>query len=305
MRILILGGSGFIGRALSQKLSHEHSVSITTRKVPQEGRIDAIEYLIWDGSDPAQLKLNLKNVDAVINLIGENIAGGRWTSQRKQRIIESRVRVGKVLSDVLPHVPSVKILIQGSACGYYGYWDDMDTAPDCTENTAQGTGFLASTCAAWEQATHSIKENSVRCCILRTAPVLGSGGILQKMLPAYKMWVGGIPGSGDQPFSWIHIDDMVSAIKFLLDNIELKGIYNLSAPNPCTMRDFSTAIGEILHRPIFMPLPGAFLRLLFGEMANETILGGQKAIPLALQNAGFEFKYPGIKRALEMCLKSN
>lgn len=302
MQILILGGSGFIGTALGKKLlAQGHSLTVTTRN--KRENTGSIQYFQWNGRDIASLVDCLENKDIVINLIGENIAGGRWTESRKQAIVSSRVEAGEALAKALSQNSSVHTLIQGSASGYYGYWDNME-APQCTEKAPFGQGFLASTCIKWEQSIADLKGSDIRTCIIRTAPVFGHGGMLAKLLPVFKMGVGGVVGSGKQPLSWIHIDDLTSAIEFLIENRELSGIFNLASPENCSMKDFTHAFGKALNRPTFLPVPGFALHILFGSMAEETILNGQKAYPQALLDAGFTFKYVKPQEALNNLFKS-
>lgn len=220
MRVVILGGTGFIGSALVKALLRAgHDVTVSSRRVrPQEGGGPA--YARWDGQSPQALAEICKGAAAVVNLLGENIGAGRWTVARREAIIQSRVRAGEAVSaafalldkagDALP-----KTLIQASASGWYGLWPDLATAPDCTEDAPAGSGFLAEVVRRWEASSAPVEALGVRRVRIRTAPVLGKGGgVLARMLPLYRWGLGGPAGTGRQPFPWIHLDDEAGAIVF-------------------------------------------------------------------------------------------
>ena len=279
MRVIILGGSGFIGRALTQALiSRGDEVVVPTRHVPAATPSTGPEYQLWDGQDHSSLSQLLNGADAVINLLGENIAAKRWSSVQK----------------VKP-----KVLIQASAIGYYGFWPENASAPDCTEDSPAGSGFLATTTIQWERSTQQAEHLGLRRCVIRTAPVLGlGGGMLAKLLPVFQLGLGGPVGTGRQPFAWIHLDDEVAAILFLLDHEELSGPFNLVAPEHSTMNDFVQSLGKVLKRPVWLPVPSPLLRLGFGDMADELLLAGQKASPVRLLEHGFVFRHPTLDSAL-------
>lgn len=308
MRVVIAGGSGFIGSALSRMLTDRgDEVVIPTRSprktVPQNERL---QYAHWDGQNAEQLALALQGADAVVNLAGENIAAGRWTPQRKQAIVESRLQAGAAIAQAfgqLQQPPAV--LVQGSATGWYGTWADMVQAPQCTESLAHGQGFLADTVVRWEASTATLNVPDVRRCIIRTAPVLdGRGGLLARILPLFRMGLGGPLGSGRQPFPWIHLQDEVAAILFLMDHPECAGVFNLAAPDQVDNRTFTATLAQALHRPAFLPAPAFALRLALGEMANELLLAGQRAVPERLLAAGFRFQHATLTSALST-IKSN
>ena len=288
MRVIILGGSGFIGRALTQALiSRGDEVVVPTRHVPAATPSTGPEYQLWDGQDHSSLSQLLNGADAVINLLGENIAAKRWSSAQKERIISSRLLAGQALVIAL-QMPIVKpkVLIQASA-------------PHCTEKSPAGSGFLATTTIQWERSTQQAEHLGLRRCIIRTAPVLGlGGGMLAKLLPVFQLGLGGPVGTGRQPFAWIHLDDEVAAILFLLDHEELSGPFNLVAPEHSTMNDFVQSLGKVLKRPVWLPVPSPLLRLGFGDMADELILAGQKASPVRLLEHGFVFRHPTLDSAL-------
>lgn len=301
MRIVILGGSGFIGRALTRALmSRGDEVVIPTRHVPDTTSSANPEYRLWDGQDPSSLSRLLDGADAVVNLLGENIAARRWNSEQRERIVSSRLLAGQAVVIAL-QMPIVKpkVLIQASAIGYYGFWPENASAPDCTEETPAGSGFLATTTIQWERSTQQAEHLGLRRCIIRTAPVLEfGGGMLAKLLPVFRLGLGGPVGTGRQPFAWIHLDDEVAAILFLLDHDELNGPFNLVAPEHSTMNDFAQTLGRALKRPAWLPVPSALLRLGFGDMADELLLAGQKASPVRLLEHGFVFRHPTLDSAL-------
>lgn len=301
MRIVLLGGSGFIGRALTRALiSQGDEVVVPTRHVPDTASSASPEYRSWDGQDPSGLSQLLDGADAVVNLLGENIAARRWNSEQRERIVSSRLLAGQALIIAL-QMPIVKpkVLIQASAIGYYGFWPENASAPDCTEDSPAGSGFLANTTIQWERSTQQAEHLGLRRCVIRTAPVLGfGGGMLAKLLPVFRLGLGGPVGTGRQPFAWIHLDDEVAAILFLLDHEDLSGPFNLVAPEHGTMADFAHTLGRALKRPAWLPVPSALLRLGFGEMADELLLAGQKASPVRLLEHGFAFRHPTLESAL-------
>ena len=201
-------------------------------------------------------------------------------SVQKERIISSRLLAGQALVIAL-QMPIVKpkVLIQASAIGYYGFWPENASAPDCTEDSPAGSGFLATTTIQWERSTQQAEHLGLRRCIIRTAPVLGlGGGMLAKLLPVFQLGLGGPVGTGRQPFAWIHLDDEVAAILFLLDHEELSGPFNLVAPEHSTMNDFVQSLGKVLKRPVWLPVPSPLLRLGFGDMADELLLARTKGL---------------------------
>lgn len=301
MHTVLLGGTGFIGSALSRYLSERgDTVLVTTRSKKGRTGTKNIDHGVWDGRTASELAPLLQGAEAIINLLGASIGSGRWTQQQKEHILQSRVQSGKALVEALQQVSDLpKVVIQASAVGYYGFWNNSATAPSCLESSPSGTGFLAQTCMAWENSTQEIETWGVRRCVIRTAPVLGPGGMLAGMLSPYRLGMGGIPGNGRQPFPWIHLEDETRAIVFLLDTEALIGPVNLTAPATDTMKDFVLALGKTLHRPVWVPLPALALRLFLGQMAEELLLGGQKAVPQKLVDAGFSFHFSSLSLALD------
>ncbi len=302
MNVLITGGTGLIGRALTASLLADgHQVIVLSRSPERhQHRMPAGTRLVpWDGRTPAGWGHVLEEVDAVVNLAGENIAAGRWTEQRKQRIRESRLNAGKALVDAMAAArQKPPVLIQASAVGYYGPRGDEVV----TEETPPGTDFLAQLAVEWEASTEPVEQYGVRRAIIRTGVVLSKdGGALPRMLFPFRLGLGGRLGSGRQWFPWIHMEDEVGAIRFLLENETAQGPYNLTAPHPVTNAEFTRALGEVLHRPTIFAVPGFALRLLFGEMAT-VLLEGQRAIPQRLLDAGYTFRFTHIRGALEALL---
>lgn len=311
MRVVIPGGSGFIGSALTVRLAARgHTVLIPSRtpEAMAAKQTESMRYARWDGKDPDQLAQLLHDADAVVSLLGENIASGRWTEARKQRIVDSRLRAGAALVAAFARLDSrPRTVIQASAVGYYGSWTNMSQAPVCTELSPNGTNFLADTAARWEASTKALDSDpayaQVRRCIIRTAPVLGpGGGMLGNLLPVFKLGLGGPAGSGRQPFSWIHLHDEAEAIVFLLEHSECAGIYNLVSPETVTAETFARTLGFVLHRPALLRAPAFALRLAMGQLADELLLSGQRVFPQRLLEAGFQFTYPALQGALEASL---
>ncbi len=294
MRVAITGASGFVGRALSQALKEAGHTPVAVRR-------DASGELRWSverGFDPPEA---LSGYDAVVHLAGENIAGGRWTDARKQSIRASRVEGTRRVADALRIAdPRPSVFISMSAVGYYG----ARGSSQLDENSEPGEGFLADVCGAWEaEAKAASSLEDLRVVRLRLGTVLGDGGALAKMLPAFKMGVGGRLGAGDQYMSWIHLDDVVRGILHVLTHEECSGAVNLTAPEPATNAAFTAALGKALHRPTFLPVPKFALRAAFGEMAEHLLLTGQRVVPKRLLETGFEFQHPDLGAALSAALR--
>lgn len=301
MRAIIAGGTGFIGRELVRELrEHGWEILILSRnpgKVAAVFENGGVIGMPWDnGGWPDVLGPDT----AIVNLAGENIAGGRWTRKRKRRILQSRVKAGeRIVQAVEQAGVAPGVLIQGSAVGYYG--PRGTTLID--EYAESGSGFLADVCRQWEASTSILEKKGTRRCIIRTGMVLGHGGALERMLPPFRYYLGGPPGTGLQGVSWIHIKDEARAIRFLMENPEASGPYNLCAPNPANFTKFAHLLGTILERPYKTPVPPFALRLLFGQMADEVLLSGQFALPQRLAKAGFTFEFPDLAEALRDVLR--
>jgi uncharacterized protein len=291
-RILVSGSTGLIGSALIPFLTTGgHDVVRLVRSTrPQAGAVS------WDPSAGTIDEAGLAGIDAVVHLAGENIAGGRWTAARKTRIRESRVRGTRLLSEALARMRAKpRVLVLSSAIGFYGH----QGAAVLDEDSPPGTGFLAEVCREWEAAARPAEDAGIRIVRLRTGVVLTpAGGALAKMLVPFRLGAGGRLGDGRQFMSWISIDDMVSLILFAIGHDALRGPVNATAPEPVTNREFTRTLASVLNRPAILPVPAPALRLLFGEMAEATILGSLRAVPGRALAAGFRFRHPDLEGAL-------
>lgn len=296
MKILMTGVTGLIGKALCQKLKREdHTITGLSRSPEKNTKLVVDEMLKWDGLSPLPQEY-LQGVDAVVHLAGEPVAEGRWTDERKKRIRDSRIVSTRNLVDAMQAgATKPGIFICGSAVGFYG--DRADEVLE--ENSPAGTGFLADVCKDWESEANKARALGVRVVEVRTGVVLAKdGGALKKMLPPFKMGVGGPIGNGSQWFPWIHLDDIVGLFDFALNNVSLNEPINGTAPAIVTNAEFTKQLGKVLHRPAFLPVPAFALNLLFGEMA-VVLLASQRAVPKAAQAAGYKFQYPDLTPALE------
>lgn len=308
MRVIVTGGTGFIGRALAPLLlDRGHEVAAPTRNPDKARRLFAGRVLApaWDGSDPGPLAELLDAAPgpcALVNLAGENIAAGRWTAPRRAAILASRVAAGRACAAaarLAANPPAV--LVQGSAVGYYGVRPSADGAL-LDEDAPSGDGFLAEVCREWEASSAGVEQAGVRRAVARTGVVLGPGGALARMLPPFRLFLGGPPGGGRQWVSWIALADQAAALAFLVEHGEAAGPFNLVAPAACTMAELCAAVGRALGRPSWLPVPAALLRLGLGRMAEETALASQRALPSRLLALGFEFGYPVLDEAVARAL---
>ncbi|MBI1788169.1 MAG: TIGR01777 family protein [Acidobacteria bacterium] len=298
MNITITGATGFIGRRLVESLvADRHQVHALCRHTGA-GLGDAVWISPWDSSAEEPPPDSLANADAVVHLAGEPVAQ-RWTAQNKARIRDSRVRGTRHLVQALStRSKRPQALVCASAIGYYGSRGDEIL----TEASAPGSGFLPEVCQEWEKEAILAEALGIRVVRLRIGVVLGkSGGALAKMLPPFKAGVGGKLGSGKQWMSWIHLDDLVGLIRHAIEQ-PLSGALNGVGPNPATNAALTSALAGVLRRPAIFPVPGFVAKTLFGEMA-EVILGSQKVLPKAAEAAGYKFRYPELRGALEEILK--
>ena len=298
MRVLITGGTGLIGTALVKSLRDSNcEVTILTRSPDrhQASTPNGVRLEKWDGETAEGWGHLVSQMDAVVNLTGEGIANGRWSTERKERIRESRIRAGNALVSAIRDAETVPAtLIQSSAVGYYGPGGDETM----TEQTSAGEDFLARVCFDWEASTAEVEAMGVRRVVIRTGVVLSAqGGALPRMTLPFRLFAGGPLGSGKQYFPWIHIADEVAAIRFLLENEKASGPYNLAAPNPPRNREFVRDLGRAMGRPSLLPTPSFALQALFGEMST-VLLDGQRAVPARLQEDGYEFIFPETVAAL-------
>lgn len=301
MRILIAGGSGMIGTALTKSLLADgHSVVVLTRDPATLRLAEGVTALRWDARTPAGLVDELSCADAVVNLAGERLSKWPWTKKQKQRFWSSRVDAGCTLTDAIRlSSPRPKVLIQASGVNFYG-----PRGPEpVTEADSEGADFLAQLCVAWEASTQPVEALGVRRVVIRTAVVLSAvEGILPLMMLPVRLSVGGPLGGGKFGLPWIHLADEVSAIRFLLENDKASGAFNLTAPNPTSSADFLHAVAMSLHRPYWLPVPGFALRLVLGEM-SVLVLEGQFLRPQRLKELGFIFKFETAESALKALLE--
>lgn len=293
MHILLTGGTGLIGRHLIPRLlTLGHQISVVTRDVAgAREKLDA-RVSLWSGLAQQQ---DLNGVDAVINLAGEPIADKRWTAQQKQLLCESRWQMTERIASLINASSSPPtVLISGSATGFYGDTGDLVM----TEEDPGHEEFTHTLCARWEQLALSAQSARTRVCLLRTGVVLAKeGGALSKMKLPFKLGIGGPIGSGKQYMPWIHIDDMVNAILWLLDNENLRGPFNMVSPYAVRNEQFAAMLGHAMHRPAFMRTPAGAVKMMMGESA-VLVLGGQHVLPKRLEASGFGFRWYQLDEAL-------
>lgn len=290
MRILVTGGTGFIGAALLPALSTQgHEIVLLSRQQrPCKGRYRAV-------TDLAQLS-GSESIDAIINLAGASLAGRRWSAAYKRELVDSRVQTTRALLEFVGRLEARPgVLLSASAIGYYGHHGDEALA----EDGKPVPGFAQALCEEWEAVAGEAEALGMRVCTLRLGVVLDrDGGALQQMLLPFRFGVGNYVGDGRQWFSWIHRADAVAAILFLLSASSLAGPFNLTAPDPVTARDFCEAVQQHRRTLATLPMPAPVMRLMLGEMAEELLIAGQRVVPEALQSAGFTFRYPTLDAAL-------
>jgi uncharacterized protein len=299
MKVTIIGGSGLIGQALAKELlNNGHAVTILTRRSVASDQETKISWKQWDGKTAESLQSLLSGQDAVVNLAGESIGKGVWTDARKEALRESRIQPAHAIvaaCSTADEKPSV--VVQASAIGYYGIGDQP-----FDESSPHGNDYLSQLAVEWETASEAVEGTGIRRVVIRTGVVLAKeeGALPQLMLP-FRLFVGGPVGSGKQWLSWIHIEDEARAIQFLIEHSDCKGVYNLAAPNPVTNQEMGKALGKVMRRPYWFPVPGFLLKLGLGEMST-LVLDGQKVVPSRLLGAGFEFKFKNVNAALESLL---
>lgn len=293
-RILVTGGTGFIGQALCRQLhERQYQLTIFSRQPPESvkaccGRVESVR-------DLHQLHGH-SGFDAVINLAGEGIAEKRWSSARKQALRDSRIGVTETLVGVIRSWQQrPEVLVSGSAVGFYG-----NQGPEpVTEDTPPHDEFTHRLCRDWEAAAGPLEQDGVRVCFSRTGVVAGpGGGFLERMLPPFRLGLGGRLGTGRQYMPWVHREDVVGALVWMLETPAAAGAYNVVSPNPVTNAEFTRTLGKVLHRPTLFPVPAPVLNLALGEMAR-LLLTGQKAFPARLTDSGYPFRYPDLQQALE------
>ena len=306
MRILVTGGSGFVGRLLCQRLHRDSHQLLVVSRSPNKARQH-----LPTGSDIRARVLDFSDAspEAIVNLAGEPIAGKRWSEAQKTRLVESRLAITRELTTLCQNMPTPpRVMVSGSAMGYYGDQEQGDQGQGdqgqrpVDEQTPPHDEFAHRLCAQWEAAAGEAEKSGVRVALMRTGLVLDAdGGALQKMLLPFKLGLGGRIGDGRQFMPWIHREDLVRIIEFLLAQESLAGAFNASAPQPVTNAEFSRTLAQHLNRPAALPVPAPLLKLALGEM-SRLLLTGADMRPRRLEEAGFTFNYPTLDEALTAIL---
>jgi uncharacterized protein (TIGR01777 family) len=303
MRVVITGATGFIGRALCEAFHKDYEIIALSRDASRAAQSvgNWAKVVEWDGRTTGSWFKQADGALAIINLAGENVASGRWNESKKAGILHSRRDSSRAVLDAIKQVKTKPtVVIQASAIGYYGSRRDEPL----DEASKPGEGFLANVCRQVENLAEDIVNLGVRCVIIRTGVVLGrNGGALARFVQPFRFFLGGHLGSGRQEFSWISLDDEIAAIRFLMEHESLRGAFNLTAPQPVTMKEFCKTLGKVLHRPAWTRVPAFALRLALGKMADEMLLSGQRVLPKRLLDAGFEFRYTEVEKALSAVIK--
>ena len=302
MKVIVTGSTGLVGQALVRSLMSEgHSVTRLVRGGAQTFRAPNSVAAEWDPEQGTIDAGALEGHDAAVHLAGEPVAEGRWTDEKKRRILESRVKSTRLLAETLAGLKDKpKVLVSASATGFYG----NRGAEVLVEESASGEDFLSEVCREWEKAALPASRAGIRVVNTRIGIVLsGEGGALGKMLTPFKLGVGGKVGSGEQYMSWITLDDLVGVIRHAIENEHLRGPVNAVAPNPVTNAEFTKALGHVLGRPTVLPVPAFAARLAFGEMADAVLLAGARVEPARLKESGYDFKHTEIEEALRHVLK--
>ncbi len=295
MKIAVTGASGLIGSALVPSLrASGHDVVRLVRR-----STDAADEITWDPGAHRLDPTALRDVDAVVHLAGAGVGDRRWTASYRRTVLRSRVDGTTTIARALAAAEArPRMLLSSSAIGFYGDTDGREV----DESAPSGGGFLAEVCRRWEAATAQAEQAHVRVAHLRTGVVLArQGGALAKQLPLFRLGLGGQLGSGRQYVSWISLPDQVTAVQHLLTT-DVRGAVNLVAPEAITNREFTRALGQAVHRPAVLRVPGLPLRLALGEFADEAVLAGQRVVPRVLQSTGFRFEHPRLPEALEAVL---
>jgi uncharacterized protein (TIGR01777 family) len=302
MKTIISGGTGLIGSKLARNLAWEgHDVVVLSRNPASAPSFpEEVQVVEWDAKTPTGWGSIVNQADAIINLAGESIAGNGffprpWTPERKMSILSSRINAGEAIVQAIQDAhrkPS--ILIQASAIGYYGPLDDTIV----NEHNPAGSDYLARTCLEWENSTLAVEELGVRRVITRLGIVLTmKGGAFPRLMLPFRFFAGGPIGTGNQYYSWIDIEDVCDAFRYLVSHEEARGIYNLTAPHPVTNRDFSRILGKVMGRPSFFRIPRFAFEFMFGEVAT-VVVDGQRVLPERLNSLGFTFQFPKLEMAV-------
>ena len=304
MKILVTGGTGFIGNSLVSALRKDgHDVTVLSRN-PENGSVEGVKYEKWSAgsSDLDSWKMHVEGSDAVIHLTGEPIAEGKWTPEKKEAIVRSRSEsTAAVVKAIELSENRPAVLVSSSAVGYYGPRGDEKI----TENDSPGTDFMSNVCVKWEDEAKKAADLGVRVALVRTGIVLGKGGgALEKLVKPFRRGIGGKLGTGLQWMPWIHMDDLVGIIVFLIENGQAEGPFNATAPDPVRNEEFTEVLGDVLGKKPRLSIPAFAVRLTAGkELADLALLSGQRAIPEKAVKLGYNFRYTNLKDALESLLK--
>ncbi|MCU0915178.1 MAG: TIGR01777 family oxidoreductase [Planctomycetes bacterium] len=302
-RVIISGATGFIGRALCRALQRDYEVIALSRDARRAaGTIgEGIRVMEWDARTAGGWTREVEGAHAVINLAGENLADGRWTQSKRASIVQSRTNSASAVVDAVDGAKTrPAVVIQASAVGFYGSRGDEVLA----EDAGIGGGFLADVCRRTESMATRVERAGVRYVAARSGLVLArEGGALPRLVMPYRFYLGGWLGHGRQWFPWISLVDEIRALRFLMEDARLTGAFNLTSPNPVTMKEFSRTLGQVLERPAWTMVPAFALRLVLGPMADEALLTSQKAIPKRLVEGHFRFQYPQLRTALEAIIQ--
>ncbi len=293
MKIIVAGGTGFVGQPLVDALADDHDVSVLSRNASKVRDGRGIE---WDPGRPGPWQKDVADADVVVNLAGESIADGRWTEARKKAILDSRIAATTAITTAMRMSDRKgRALVNASAIGFYGSRGDEVL----TEESTGGDDFLADVVRKWEAAANAASPLA-RLVILRFGIILGrDGGALPKMMIPFRLFAGGPTGSGRQWMSWISLEDIIEMIRWAIETPEVRGTYNATAPEPVRNREFAEALGSVMKRPSFIPAPAPALRLALGEMADALLLGSQRVIPKRAIGESFEFRDVSLGPALE------
>ncbi|MDG5473331.1 TIGR01777 family oxidoreductase [Jeotgalibacillus sp. ET6] len=295
MKILLSGGTGFLGQAITKLLTSEkHEVFILTRNPDQPKAANQVHYVEWLTENAAPEE-KLPSIDAVINLAGESINNGRWSDEQKRKIYDSRMNATDEILRIIQQLESPpSVLVNASAVGYY---PTSETKIYTEQSIEQGEGFLSQTVVDWEKKAMLAEDHGVRVACARFGIILGKeDGALPNMALPYKLMAGGTVGSGRQWLSWIHHEDAARAVLFAIEK-SIEGPFNVTAPNPMRMKEFGETLAKVLNRPHWIPAPGFALKLALGDK-SALVLEGQKVLPNVLKNKGFTFLYPALNEAL-------
>jgi uncharacterized protein len=303
MKVVIGGANGLIGKRLARELrARGDEVVGLVRDPSRAGLPEGVAAARWDGKSAGDWAAHVEGAHAVVNLAGASVGGKRWTPAYKEEIRRTRIDSTRACVEAIARAKArPHVFVSASAVGFYG--DRGDERLE--ESATAGSGFLASVCSEWEGEARKAEPLGVRVALVRTGVVLAppaEGGALAQMVLPFKLFAGGPIGSGKQWLPWIHLDDEAAALRFCIDDARMQGPINAAAPQPETMAAFCKALGRVLGRPSWAPVPGAALRLLVGEFA-EALLGGQRIVPKALLDAGFRFRFEACEAALRELLR--